>query len=392
MHNNGFESTILTAHSDVDETDIVVVKKSIPERLFMKLDWHYTQWRLRHYHGRNGTMPFTFFHAGYPLSEDLHIREADVIIIHWVGASFLSLHQQAKIARTGKPIIYVCHDNGHFTGGCHVRMGCERFCDSCGMCPQLGSEVSDDISYAQLQQKKQIYQNGNITVVSPSTWMDANVARSSAFIEKKHVVIPNPIDTDLFKPICKADIRSKYGFSLEDTIIAFGAVNATKSPYKGYDQLLRMFERFSEKFSNFGPIRLLVFGSDGSSEQWNKQFDVQFMGYLDESGMVDLYNLSDVYVVPSLEDSFNNTVAESLSCETPVVSFATGGIVDIIDHMSNGYLASYGDVDDLADGLYWVLNHNQGNALGISGRKKVLTNFSYPVVAQKYQDLISEIQ
>ncbi len=48
MHNNGFESTILTAHSDVDETDIVVVKKSIPERLFMKLDWHYTQWRLRH--------------------------------------------------------------------------------------------------------------------------------------------------------------------------------------------------------------------------------------------------------------------------------------------------------------------------------------------------------
>jgi glycosyltransferase, family 1 len=73
-----------------------------------------------------------------------------------------------------------------------------------------------------------------------------------------------------------------------------------------------------------------------------------------------------------------------LACETPVVAFKTGGIVDIIDHKVNGYLADYRNVEDLAVGIQWVIDNNQNNYLGKQGRDKVIKCFSNDIVATKF--------
>ena len=120
-------------------------------------------------------------------------------------------------------------------------------------------------------------------------------------------------------------------------------------------------------------------------------YEMRYLGYLSEAELVKVYNASDIYVVPSLEDSFNNTVAECLACGTPVASFATGGIVDIIEHQKNGYLAEYNNPEDLAAGMQWILEHNKGNCLGIAGRKRVEEFFSNEAVVRLYQELILHI-
>ena len=63
------------------------------------------------------------------------------------------------------------------------------------------------------------------------------------------------------------------------------------------------------------------------------------------------------------------------ACETPVIAFKTGGLQDVINHLSTGYLAEKFDIEDFAEGIDWVLKHKDNKKLGFNGRntcKKIL--------------------
>jgi glycosyltransferase involved in cell wall biosynthesis len=82
--------------------------------------------------------------------------------------------------------------------------------------------------------------------------------------------------------------------------------------------------------------------------------------------LVTAYSASDMYVLPSLEDNLSNTVLESLSCQLPVVAFNTGGIPEMIQHKTNGYLAEYKSSLSLAEGINWILKYNPKSSLDTS--------------------------
>ena len=67
------------------------------------------------------------------------------------------------------------------------------------------------------------------------------------------------------------------------------------------------------------------------------------------------YQNCHVFVLPSLQDNLPNTILESMCYATPVVAFNVGGINEIVNS-SNGYLARYKDVDDLANGIRFFVN------------------------------------
>ena len=50
-------------------------------------------------------------------------------------------------------------------------------------------------------------------------------------------------------------------------------------------------------------------------------------------------------------------------------------------------MADYGNIEDLAKGIEWIIKNNDNNCLGERGREKVLDKFSGNVVAQKYVDV-----
>ena len=388
----GLKSTIITNRTLVDDSRIHVVYKTFLTKVLQKLDFVMSKIKEKQIDELKRNAPFSNFNVGYNLAKERAVKEADVIIIHWIGACFLSPHGIKKILELGKPVILVCHDNNHFTGGCHVRMGCENYKNGCGNCPLLTTKKKIDITSKLLEVKKKAYSQGRVVVVSPSRWMDENVKNSYALHDKEHYIIPNPININVFKPLDRTSIRDKYGINSEHCIVLFGAVNVAASPYKGYNELIKCLDILSNKYYEVGKIDVYVFGSSGNREQYSERVTINYLGYLDERAMVEAYNLADVYVVPSLEDSFNNTVAEALATETPVVSFAVGGIVDIMDHKKTGYLAKAFSPEDLADGIYWVLNNNANNRLGVNGRKKVIDNFSYEKVAEKYKQLFTKLK
>ena len=92
-------------------------------------------------------------------------------------------------------------------------------------------------------------------------------------------------------------------------------------------------------------------------------------------------------VVPSLQEAFGQTASEAMSCGTPVVAFGATGLLDIVDHKKNGYLAEPFNVEDLARGIEWVLGVSDNESLSVEARNKVLDKFCSHVVARQYVEL-----
>jgi glycosyltransferase involved in cell wall biosynthesis len=78
---------------------------------------------------------------------------------------------------------------------------------------------------------------------------------------------------------------------------------------------------------------------------------------------------------------------EAMSCGTPCVGFATGGIPEMIDHQENGYVAGYKNTQDLAHGINWVLSESDYCKLSDNARKKVFDCYSEEIVAKQYIQL-----
>ena len=87
-----------------------------------------------------------------------------------------------------------------------------------------------------------------------------------------------------------------------------------------------------------------------------------------------VYSAADVFIAPSLAESFGYVILESLCCGTPVVAFNVGGIPDLIVHKENGYLAKYKDADDLAKGIEFCIENNLKGSMLPQFEKGIIIN------------------
>ncbi|MEL7227721.1 MAG: glycosyltransferase, partial [Cyanobacteria bacterium J06576_12] len=111
----------------------------------------------------------------------------DVINLHWINNGYLKIE---TLARWQKPIVWTLHDMWPFTGGCHYDQNCDRYTQSCGACPQLGSSNNRDLSSRIWNRKQKTFQKAfhtqPLTVVAPSQWL-ADCARKSTLFQDYRV-------------------------------------------------------------------------------------------------------------------------------------------------------------------------------------------------------------
>ncbi|MCR9140745.1 MAG: glycosyltransferase [bacterium] len=344
---------------------------------------------------RRGFFSTTFF-AGDARSSVRAAGEHDLVHIHWANGGFL---HPAAYRRFQKPIIWTLHDSWGFTGGCHVPDDCEAFIERCGACPQLGSRSGLDLSRFVWKRKRRAWRNLEMTLVTPSRWMAANIKRSSLLGEYPVHVIPNGIDTGVYRPFERQAARERIGLPAKGRIVLFGAINATADKNKGYDLFSAAMQDLARREVGRGrneePLILAVFGSRRDPragallhESGYPLFELG--SFSDDLALALIYSAADVMCVPSRQESFGQTAAEAMACGTPVAAFGATGLLDIVDHKENGYLAKPYDPIDFARGVEWLLKES-GEAMRAAARKKVIDSFRLDLVARKHIELYESL-
>lgn len=312
----------------------------------------------------------------------------DVVNLHWICGGFIPIESLAKFK---VPLVWTLHDMWAFTGGCHYAGNCEGYLNNCGNCPQLKSNQSLDLSRWIWQRKSKAWDKLDLTVIALSDWLAECVKKSSLFHNKKVKIIPNGIDTNLYKPIDKKIARDLLNLPQDKKLILFGAISATSDKRKGFQFLNPALEKLALE-NQKKDFELVVFGASQPAQNSNLPFKTNYLGRLnDDVSLALVYSAVDVFIAPSLEDNLPNTVMESLACGTPSVAFKIGGMPDMIEHQINGYLAKPFDIDDLTHGISWIVKDNQNyQKLSENARKTVEDKFTLKLQAQRYLEVYQE--
>lgn len=311
----------------------------------------------------------------------------DIINLHWVGGGFLPVSQFRKV---NAPIVWSLYDMWSFTGGCHYDDSCGKFVDLCRACPQLDSNRQDISSYIH-GRKIKYWQDIPMTIVAPSAWLAGEAKRSSLFRNLRVEVIPHGTDLNLFKPINKDCAREILGLQKNRRYVLFGAMGGTSDARKGYQYLEPALRRLAATHG-FDDLSLLVFGANEPANPPKLGFPIHYVGRLhDDVSLAVLYSAADVTVTPSMQEAFGMTASESMACGTPVVAFGASGPLDVIDHKVDGYLAVPYEIEDLANGISWVLDRSRSRSLAIESRKKCESKFELSNVANQYANLYEEL-
>lgn len=379
----GVESVMMVGRKTGDDASILPLPRAA-DRIAARLRSRLDGLPLRLYDKTDDS----FWSLGWaPARIDHIIREIDpdVVHLHWIGAGFLPLN---ILERIGRPIIWTLRDMWPLTGGCHYTAGCERYRTGCGTCPQLRSNAETDISRRIWQRKKRSWSNADLHLAPISGWL-ADCVRESPLLRDYPVeIIPNGLDANRFQPTEKPIARRAWDLPADKHIVLYGAISATRDRRKGFPELLAALARLG-KTERAKDILLVVFGDLKPDDMPDIGIETRYVGYVgDDERLALLYSGADVAVMPSLQEAFGKTLIESMACGTPVVAFASGGPVDIVDHRIGGYLATPFEPEDLAAGIAWCLERlENGERPGIAARAKVEAEFDINVVADRYTAL-----
>jgi glycosyltransferase involved in cell wall biosynthesis len=313
----------------------------------------------------------------------------DLIHLHWMAVGFMRIETLRRLQR---PLVWTLHDSWAFTGGCHIPHDCLKYRQSCGACPVLGSGREHDLSRWTWRRKREAWRGLDLTVVSPSRWL-ADCARSSSlFAEVPIRVIPNGIDLSVFTATKKGAARELLGLPQGKKYILFGAMNSTSDPNKGFRLLLPSLKKVATSAAA-RDAELLVFGASAPADPPDFGMKATYLGRLREDARIALlYSAADLLVVPSLLENLPNMIMEAMACGTPCVAFDQGGVGDLIEHGSSGYLARAYDPDDLARGMVRLLEDDRHRAeVAERARREAEGRFALEKVAQRYADLYREL-
>lgn len=372
----------------IHQVSVPNLKNRIEERAFFQLERKLNQ-------SMRTQLSNTYFSPPYPTLDLTHvdmIKDADVINLHWV-AKFLSVESIAQLLNLGKPVVWTLHDQNPFTGGCHYTAGCQKYRDDCRECPQLKRD-GFQIPFHVLGKKLKLW-NKNLVIVTPSRWLAHCARQSRLFRDLRIEVIPNSLETELFKPISKPHAKQELGLNPHAFTLLLGAYTGFEKR-KGYrelvDTLVRCLknERF-RKLSREGLVNLLAFGPP---QEDLKEFfmDIKSFGYItDPQQLAIMYSAADAFLLPSREDNLPNTMLESMACGTPVLSFEIGGMPDMIENGVTGYLAPAFDTEKYAELILKVAFDGGRERMGRSCRELIEGKYTLNTQADNYVSLFEDL-
>ena len=252
--------------------------------------------------------------------------DPDIIHLHNIHGYYVNIEILFDyLKRANKKVVWTLHDCWAFTGHCAYfdYVGCVKWKNGCKKCPQkkeYPNSLLMDSSEWNFNKKKDVFTGvKDLTLVTPSKWL-AGLVKESYLSDYKVEVINNGIDLEVFKPT-ESDFRKKYG--LEDKFIVLG-VASVWDRRKGLNYLVELSEKLNDSY------KVIVVGITEKQKRNLPKNIIAITKTNNVKELVEIYSSSDVFVNPTLEDNFPTTNLEAIACNTPIITFNTGGSIEAV--------------------------------------------------------------
>jgi glycosyltransferase involved in cell wall biosynthesis len=233
-------------------------------------------------------------------------------------------------ACTGR-VLLTLHDATPLTGGCAYPLDCPHFPACADPCPRaFAGARARQAEIAGLLGG--LNRRAALTLASPSRWL-AGLARQ-ALPELPVRVVPNgvPWPTAAELP-AKALVRAVLGVAPGAPMALFAAHGGARAAYKSGPQWPDYWRPLREALP--GAAAFAVGG-----DELGGQDGLTIWPYVDRAKLRLLMRAADVLLYPTLADNHPLVLLEAAAAELPVVSFAVGGVPEIVVHGETGLLAT----------------------------------------------------
>lgn len=271
-------------------------------------------------------------HGSYFKTKEL-VRELkkinpDIIHLHNIHGYYINykiLFYYLRNEYQGK-IFWTLHDCLPMTGHCAYfdYIHCDRWKKGCHDCPNKKNypiSLVFDRSKKNYEEKKKLFADPRITIITPSIWLQNIVSKS--FLKICNVkAINNGIDLEIFKPKKDETIYDKYNIPKAKKVIL--GVASIWEKRKGFDDFLSLADKISDEYV----IVLVGLNDRQIKEVENYRNIIPIKRTENQVDLATLYSLSYCLLNPTYEDNYPTVNIEALACHTRVVCYDTGGCVE----------------------------------------------------------------
>lgn len=252
-------------------------------------------------------------------------------------------------------------------------------------------------------------------IIAVSEQMRTDVIEAYGVAPEKVTVIHNGIDPDFYAPTFDNDLLKEYGINQEVPFVLFvGRITRQK----GISQLISAAKYFN------GDCQVVLCAGAPDTPEIAKETEelitdlkahrdgvILISEMLPREKIKVLYSHARVFACPSLYEPFGIINLEAMSCETPVVGSAVGGIPEIIVEGETGYLIALESISrtdfnpkypdlfqkNFAAKVNVLLDdENLATQMGKAGRERVLEKFSWESIAKTtfhyYENVIEKFE
>jgi len=203
-------------------------------------------------------------------------------------------------------------------------------------------------------------------------------------------VIPCGVEVDKFRPL---------GIEKRENSISFLSILNKYHKYKGLDYLLKALTLVKKEIKD---VKLMV-GGEGELIEYYKgmvksldlESNVEFRGFVPQEELVEYYNRSRVFVLPSIssrQEGFGIVLLEALACGTPVITTDIVGVAKDVEANNAGIIVQPNDIEALAEALVTVLrDENLSAEMGRNGRKVIEEKYTWEKVIDAVITLYEEL-
>jgi glycosyltransferase involved in cell wall biosynthesis len=208
---------------------------------------------------------------------------------------------------------------------------------------------------------------------------------------EKFFEVPFGVDAEHFSPAQpRKDLADKFGLFAGRTILFVGGLDQAHY-FKGLEVLIRAKAEVPN-------AKILVVGDGDLRPHYEKMVadlnlkdQIIFAGSVASEDLPDYYNLADVVVLPSLDQSeaFGIVLIEAASCGKPIIASNLPGVRSVVDYGVNGFTVSAGNAKELAEKINYFLNNPAAaKEFGKSGRQRVLEKYDLKKVGERLEKVL----